>query len=258
MNTAEVLDSPPPVLVLLAHEVRWQLLRALALSDYRVQELVSVVQRPLNLVSYHLKQLRAQHLVTERRSSADGRDVYYHLDLERLHTLYMASGEALHPGLAGREPGTEPSEAVPAGPPARVLFLCTHNSARSQMAEGLARALGRGRIEAFSAGTEPGSVHPDAVRVLAERQIDIRHQTSKHMDQFCGQSFDYIITVCDRVRESCPVFPDDPERIHWSFPDPSAIDDPQERYKQFEAIARELVTRLHYLLIFIERKQAGR
>ncbi len=246
--------SPPVVFVLLAHEVRWQLLRALAFSDYRVQELVKVVGRPLNLVSYHLKLLREHQLVSERRSSADARDVYYHMDLERLHTLYFTSGGALHPAVTGREP--EQTAEIQMGVPVRILFLCTHNSARSQMAEGIARTVSHGRIEAFSAGSEPGMVHPDAVRVLAETGMDISQQTSKHLEQFRDQSFDYIITVCDRVRETCPVFPDDPERIHWSFPDPSIIDDPNERYQQFQTIASELAMRIRHLMILIERKQA--
>jgi protein-tyrosine-phosphatase/DNA-binding transcriptional ArsR family regulator len=255
---ADVYEAPPPVLTLLAHEVRWQLVRALALSDYRVQELVNRIGRPLNLVSYHLKQLRNHQLVTERRSSADARDVYYHLDLQRLHTLYLASGEALHPALANGHPERETRRDAVTEPPARILFLCTHNSARSQMAEGIARTLGKERVEVFSAGSEPSEVHPDAVRVLTGMQIDISQQSPKHFDQFLGQSFDYIITVCDRVRETCPVFPDDPQRIHWSLPDPAVIDDEGERYRQFQAIARELVRRTRLLLILIDRKRAGR
>lgn len=256
MQAHNVSVAPPPVLGMLAHEVRWKLIRALTLSDYRVQELVSMVGRPLNLVSYHLKQLREHGLVSERRSSADARDVYYHLDLERLHALYVTSGEALHP-LLGSSPGTMLNNHSDEST-TRVLFLCTHNSARSQMAEGIARALGKGRIAAFSAGSEPATVHPDAVRVLADMGIDISQQHSRHLEEFSDQRFDYIITTCDRMREACPMFPDDPERIHWSFPDPAMIDDPDERYKQFHVIARELVTRIHHLIIFIERKRAER
>jgi ArsR family transcriptional regulator, arsenate/arsenite/antimonite-responsive transcriptional repressor / arsenate reductase (thioredoxin) len=250
-------ETPPALLPLIAHDVRWQLLRALTLSDYRVHELVSRLGRPLNLVSYHLKQLRQHQLVSERRSSADARDVYYHLDVERLQTLYRASGEALHPALTSGQVFQVVEQDLTAGPMARILFLCTHNSARSQMAEGIARALGKGRLEVFSAGSEPSQLHPDAVRVLAEMQIDIRQQSSKHLDQFVGQFFDYIITVCDRVRETCPVFPDDPQRIHWSFPDPAAIDDEHERMAQFRAIGRELAMRINYLLLLLERKRAG-
>jgi ArsR family transcriptional regulator, arsenate/arsenite/antimonite-responsive transcriptional repressor / arsenate reductase (thioredoxin) len=257
MSTS-VYEAPPPVLTLLAHDVRWQLLRALALSDYRVQELVNLIGRPLNLVSYHLRQLRSHQLVTERRSSADARDVYYHLDLERLHTLYLASGEALHPAVTDGHTQQRPHRDVVSGPPARILFLCTHNSARSQMAEGIARSLGGSRVEAFSAGSEPTTVHPDAIATLEEMGIDISQHVPKHLDQFCEQSFDYIITVCDRVRESCPVFPNDPERVHWSFPDPTAIDNERDRARQFQAIARELVTRINFLLVFIDRKRAGR
>jgi ArsR family transcriptional regulator, arsenate/arsenite/antimonite-responsive transcriptional repressor / arsenate reductase (thioredoxin) len=251
----QLLEAPPPVLTMLAHEVRWHLLRALALSDYRVQELVELVGRPLNLVSYHLKQLRIHQLVSERRSSADARDVYYHLDLGRLQTLYIASGGALHPAITASTTRYETSVQDGELPTARILFLCTHNSARSQMAEGIARSLGKGHIEALSAGTVPSTVHPDAIRAMADIGIDISHETSKHMDQFVGQSFDYVITVCDRIRESCPVFPNDPENIHWSFPDPSAIDDPHERSQQFQTIARELTARIGYLLTFIERNQ---
>jgi protein-tyrosine-phosphatase/DNA-binding transcriptional ArsR family regulator len=246
--------APPPVFVMLAHDVRWQLVRALTRSDYRVHELVSLVGRPLNLVSYHLRQLRDHGLVSERRSAADARDVYYHLDLERLHALYVTGGAALHPLLGNATRAAEPASENH-GPPARVLFLCTHNSARSQMAEGIARALGNGRIEAFSAGSDPTTVHPDAVRALADMGMDISQQRSRHMEEFYDQRFDYIITTCDRMREACPMFPDDPERIHWSFPDPALIADPDERYRQFQAIARELATRMRHLMIFIERKQ---
>lgn len=251
-----IYEAPPPVLTLLAHEVRWQLIRALALSDYRVQELVNRTGRPFNLVSYHLKQLRAHQLVTERRSSADARDVYYHLDLARLRTLYQASGEAIHPVLMNGCEAPEPDEHA-TGPAVRILFLCTHNSARSQMAEGIARVLGKTRVEVFSAGIDASVVHPDAVRVLSNMQIDIRQQVPKHINQFVGQSFDYIITVCDRARETCPVFPDDPEHIHWSFPDPTTIDDTAERYRQFQVIAGELVIRIHRLFLLIDKKRAG-
>lgn len=253
-----LLEPPPPVLTLLAHDVRWQLLRALTFSDYRVQELVELVGRPLNLVSYHLKQLRQHHIVVEHRSAADAREVYYHLNLQRLHQLYIASGNALHPGITAGFTDHETDAQHTAQPTARILFLCTHNSARSQMAEGITRTRGKGRIEAFSAGTIPSAVHPDAIGAMADIGIDIGQQTSKHIDQFVGQTFDYIVTVCDRVRESCPIFPDDPKRIHWSFPDPSAIEDPLERLETFRAIALELTARIGYLITFIDRDQSGR
>src|SRR3954470_3343373 len=103
----------------------------------------------------------------------------------------------------------------------RVLFLCTHNSARSQMAEGFLRQLGGDRFEAFSAGTEATRVRPLAVRAMAEEGIDISRQESKTLDRYLGEPFDAVITVCDQAAEACPVFPGAKRRLHWSFPDPS-------------------------------------
>src|SRR5919198_2784720 len=100
MSANFISANPPDVLKLLAHDLRWNLVSALARSDHRVNELVRLLDQPMNLVSYHLKQLRDQQLVTERRSSADGRDVYYNLDLDLLRTRYFATGAALHPALA--------------------------------------------------------------------------------------------------------------------------------------------------------------
>ena len=106
----------------------------------------------------------------------------------------------------------------------RVLILCTGNSARSQMAEGLLRSIGEGRFDAFSAGTNPSTVRPEAIAVMSERGIDISAQRSKHVSEFDGQAFDYVITVCDNAVESCPIFPGTTERIDWSFPDPAAVE----------------------------------
>ena len=103
----------------------------------------------------------------------------------------------------------------------RVLFLCTHNSARSQMAEGLLRHLAGDRYEAFSAGTEATHVRPLAVRAMRELGIDISTQESKTLDRYLGEPFDVVITVCDQAAEVCPVFPGASQRLHWSFPDPS-------------------------------------
>ena len=106
----------------------------------------------------------------------------------------------------------------------RVLFLCTHNSARSQMAEGLLRALGGDRFEPFSAGTEATHVRPLAIRAMAELGIDISAQESKTLDRYLGDRFDAVITVCDQANESCPVFGGARQRLHWSFPDPSTAE----------------------------------
>jgi len=106
-------------------------------------------------------------------------------------------------------------------PAQRVLFLCTHNSARSQMAEGLLRTLGGDRFEAHSAGTQATGVRPLAIRAMRELDVDISKQTSKTLDPYVDQRFDYVITVCDDANESCPIFPNAAHRLHWSLPDPS-------------------------------------
>lgn len=106
----------------------------------------------------------------------------------------------------------------------RVLILCTANSARSQMAEGLLRELGGEKVEAFSAGSAPSRVNPFAIEAMQLRGIDITEQRSKSLQEFIQDPFDYVITVCDNAAESCPVFPGKAERIHWSFPDPAAVE----------------------------------
>jgi protein-tyrosine-phosphatase len=256
-----VVSQSPGFLKLLAHELRWQALVALAHSDRRVQELVDLLGQPANLVSYHLKRLRDMHLVTERRSTADARDIYYSLDLSQLRQLYFATGGALHPALNGAgnmETSLDKQAPQAEGPPVRVLFLCTHNSARSQMAEGIMRHLGGGMVEVHSAGTHPSYVHPHAVQVMEALSIDVSKQRSKHLDEYSGQSFDYVVTVCDRVREVCPLYPDDPEQIHWSFPDPAAVEGEQEQYAAFVRTAQELMTRIRFLLLVIENERRGK
>lgn len=250
------LVYPPSFLKLLAHELRWRLIEALARSDRRVQELVALVGEPHNLVSYHLRRLRDQALVAERRSAADGRDVYYSLDLDRLKGLYFAAGERLHPGISDR-PYTAGDTQTGHDRPVRVLFLCTHNSARSQMAEAILRHLGGDRVEVHSAGTVATRVHPMAIVAMAEKDIDISGQRSKHLDEFSGQTFGYVVTVCDNARESCPIFPGAPEEIHWSIADPSAVEgDEATRLRAFRIAADELMTRIRYLLVLIERQRS--
>lgn len=132
------------------------------------------------------------------------------------------------------------------GSPIRVLFLCTHNSARSQMAEALLRHTSGERFDVYSAGTEATRVHPMAIRAMDECGIDISDARSKTLDEYVGQQFDYIITVCDRANESCPIFPGDPERIHWSFRDPSAVKgSEEERLRAFQKVRDEILSRLH-------------
>ena len=170
-------------------------------------------------VSYHLRQLRDGGLVSTRRSAADGRDTYYVLDLARCGELLAERRRGAAPG-----PGADPRprrRREPGSAPARVLFLCTGNSARSQMAEALAEQLSGGAVSAASAGSHPKPLHPNAVRVMRARGIDLAGRRSKHLSEFAGQRFDYVISLCDRVREVCPEFPGGPELIHWSIPDPA-------------------------------------
>jgi protein-tyrosine-phosphatase/DNA-binding transcriptional ArsR family regulator len=239
--------SPPSFLALAGHPLRWRLLSELARSDLRVRELCGLVGGPQALVSYHLGRLRAERLVSMRRSAADGRDVYYSLDLARCGELLGATGAALHPGL-------RPAPRAPARPAhARVLFLCTGNSARSQMAEALAKELSGGAMEAFSAGSHPKPLHPNAVRVMGARGIDLAGRRSKHLSEFATWRFDCVISLCDRVREVCPELPGHPELIHWSIPDPARAGDSDEQtYPAFERTANELAQRIPFVLELIK------
>jgi arsenate reductase (thioredoxin) len=133
----------------------------------------------------------------------------------------------------------------------RVLILCTGNSARSQMAEGLLRHDAGERLDVESAGTKPSMVRPEAIAVMKELGIDISGHRSKHVDEFEGQSFDYVITVCDNARESCPVFFGAAKRLHQSFDDPAALmDSEEERLRVFRRVRDELRT---YLAGFVSR-----
>jgi len=127
----------------------------------------------------------------------------------------------------------------------RVLFLCTHNSARSQMAEGLLRYLAGDRFEAYSAGTEATRVRPLAIRVMEEIGIDISSQASKTLDRYLNEPFDYVITVCDEANEACPFFPGASTRLHWSLTDPSQAEgSQQERIAVFRRVRDELRNRI--------------
>ncbi|NJL35233.1 MAG: arsenate reductase ArsC [Chloroflexaceae bacterium] len=139
----------------------------------------------------------------------------------------------------------------------RVLFLCTHNSARSQMAEGLLRHYAANQVVVQSAGSDPRPVHPVAVAVLAEMGIDISQQQSKHLETMRGQSFDYVITICDDIYEQCPDYPGNPIRLHWGLPDPSAT--PPESIEQriaFQQVARLLVEHIRTLLVMIPHRHS--
>ena len=161
-----------------------------------------LVDEPQNLVSYHLRHLRDGGLVVARRSSADGRDTYYTIDLAACEQQLQAAGGALHPALwLAPVPPTPPGTDRSGGRP-RVLFLCTGNSARSQIAEGLLEHLSDGTVEAASAGSDPKPLHSNAVRVMRKRGINIGSNRSKHLHEFVAQRFDLVVTLCDRVARS--------------------------------------------------------
>jgi protein-tyrosine-phosphatase/DNA-binding transcriptional ArsR family regulator len=232
-------EAPPLFLRLAGHPLRWRLLRELASSDRQVHELTALLRQPQNLVSYHLGQLRRGNVVTSRRSAADGRDTYYSIDLVRCAQVLARAGGALHPGLFLIPPAPPVATAV------RVLFLCTGNSSRSQMAEALLRHQGGPTVQVSSAGSHPKAVHPYAVAAMAELGIDLTDARAKHLDEYTGQQFDFVITLCDRVREVCPKFPADPAPVHWSVPDPASEPD---GYPAFQRVAAELAGRIRFLV----------
>jgi ArsR family transcriptional regulator, arsenate/arsenite/antimonite-responsive transcriptional repressor / arsenate reductase (thioredoxin) len=256
---AAVAGDPPRFVRLVAHPLRWQLLRELVQSDRAVRELTQLIDEPQNLVSYHLRQLRDGGLVFARRSSADGRDSYYTIDLGACQEALQAAGGSLHPALwLAPVPPTRPPRRH-SRRRRRVLFLCTGNSTRSQIAEALLERTSGGTVEAASAGSHPKPLHPNAVRVLKKSGIDISANRSKHLDEFVSQRFDTVITLCDRVREVCPEFRFHPELVHWSVPDP-ALEGPTDRasYPAFERTATELETRISFLLHQLARPQTTR
>ena len=127
----------------------------------------------------------------------------------------------------------------------RILILCTGNSARSQMAEGLMRHELNDTAEVFSAGTKPSHVRPEAIAVMAELGIDLSGHRSKSVDEFAGQEFDYVITVCDNANEVCPVFPGRTKRLHWPFEDPAGVEGSEaERRAAFREVRDKIRTRI--------------
>ncbi len=240
--------TPPSFVRLVAHPLRWRLVTELANSDLRVRELVTLLAQPQNLVSYHLRLLRSAGLVSATRSSFDGRDSYYHLDLDRCAHALAGTGAALHPALwmqtATRTPDLGTTEVA-------VLFACTGNSARSPIAEALLRHHTAGDVTVTSAGSRPRPrIHPNAVRVLREEYgVDISDRHPRHLDAVAGRRFDHVVTLCDKVREVCPEFGSRPRLVHWSIPDPAAAGDTDEAgYPTFQRIAADIDVRVRHLL----------
>ncbi|MBF6496707.1 ArsR family transcriptional regulator [Nocardia cyriacigeorgica] len=228
----------PPLIGLAAHPVRWALMRELAVSDRRVRELVASVGQPQNLVSYHLRVLRSAGLVVARRSSFDGRDSYYHLDLARCAQAFSDAATALHPGLGA---------SVPRRAGGSVLFVCTGNSVRSPMAEALLRHRVEG-IEVASAGSHPADrVHPAVARVLHEEfGIGFTPRAPQSLAKLLSdRRFEHVITLCDKVREFARA-QGVPVAAHWSLPAPS-LDPGQRGYRELHSLAIELDSRIRYL-----------
>jgi protein-tyrosine-phosphatase/DNA-binding HxlR family transcriptional regulator len=243
----------PAFLDLAADSVRWRLLGALADGDLRVRELCARLGLAQNRVSYHLARLRSMGLVHRRRSDADGRDSYYALDLARCGALLSETGAALHPALRLVTVTAGDHDRLVVERRCRVLFACTGNSARSRIAEALMREMSGGRVEARSAGSHPKPLHPNTVRVLRERGIELMHDRSTHLDEVRELRCDYVITLCDRVREVCPEFPDDAGVLHWSIGDPArAGNSDEESYPAFRETLAELEQRIGFLLARID------
>ncbi len=183
---------------------------------------------------------------------AEARELLAAAGLDPAAAAAEADGKFASAFIRARRPQ---ADRAAVGRGVRVLFLCTHNSARSQMAEGFLRHLAPA-AQVASAGTEMTRVHPLAVRAMARQGLDISGQRSKHVGELAGQTFDYVITVCDHARESCPILPGAPEQIHWSIPDPAAVEgDPATRLRAFEGAALELLTRIRLFVALLGRER---
>jgi ArsR family transcriptional regulator len=236
------------LLKLLADDTRWKLINDLRLSDRQVSELVTRLGLSQNLVSYHLNLLRQGGLVQVRRSDADARVTYYGLDIAALQAGYRQVGVSLH------LPDIPPDDRLPMVP---VVFLCTGNSIRSQMAEGWLRYLSGGRVPVRSAGVRPTTIYPPAVQVMAEVGIDIGYQQSKHIDTISDIRPGLVVTVCDRAREECRPCLDAPVQLHWSIPNPVQLHaSPEAQLASLRATRDELRRRVVGLLTLLPRLAA--
>lgn len=245
MGAAQPPSQPPlpTALRLLADETRWRLINELRWSDRQVSELCARLGLSQNLVSYHLGLMREAGLVQRHRSDADGRVLYYGLDIGGLHMGLAGIHAALRldTAAASATHGTGP-----------VLFVCTRNSARSQMAEGWLRHLSYGRVAVRSAGTMPAALHPLAVQVMAEAGIDIGHQRAKPFEAVTGLAPTAVVTVCDLAREECGASLAAPLQLHWSIPDPARVaGTPAEQLSAFRAVRDQLRARVQGLLTLL-------
>jgi protein-tyrosine-phosphatase/DNA-binding transcriptional ArsR family regulator len=253
-----VIGVVPPFLDLAGHPLRWRMLVELAGSDRQVGELTHVLGEPQGLVSYHLARLRDGGLVSSHKSSFDGRSAYYRVHLDRCGELLAATGAALHPGLASAGPRTS-ARPLARGRNQRhrvkVLFACTGNGTRSQIAEALLRDRAGDTVEVVSAGSHPKPIHANTSNILAEKGIDIAGARSKSITEFSGRHFDYVITLCDKVREVCPKFPGQGRTMHWSIADPSlASGTARATLPAFRAVAADLESRIGFLISLIDQQ----
>lgn len=236
----------PPILQALGHELRWHLVRQLCSSDLKVGELSAATGEPQNLVSYHLRLLRDAGLVCERRSSADRRDIYYSLDRRAVTSGLLGALTDINPGERPAEPGV-PGNPTASGGQTSVLFLCTGNSARSQIAEAMLRHLGGRHVLVRSAGTHPVGVHPQVHEVLASRDIGVGNLRSKSITEFAGQEFDHVVTLCDIARSEPIRLTGNPHVVHWSILDPVATPGGRAAVTAaFERVAKEVKVRVEY------------
>jgi protein-tyrosine-phosphatase len=223
--------------------LRWRLAGQLYGSDLTVGELTAAIHEAQNLVSYHLRLLRDAGLVHERRSSADGRDVYYSLDRRAVTAGLLSVLESINPGA--KLPAGIASEESMVGRPVSVLFLCTGNSARSQIAEVMLRELGGRNVLVRSAGTHPAGVHPQVLEVLGSRDLRPLNLRSKSVAEFGGQALDYVVTLCDIARTEPVHLGGKPRLVHWSIPDPVAAGGGSAAVaKAFERVANEIEGRV--------------
>jgi protein-tyrosine-phosphatase len=230
-------------LQLLGHELRWQLLGHLCKSDLKVGELIAATGAAQNLVSYHLRLLRDAGLVRERRSSADGRDVYYSLDRRAVTAGLLGALSEINPGAEVLTSGLS-KEPQSTGRLVSVLFLCTGNSARSQIAEAMLRERGGRRLLVRSAGTRPVGVHPQVYKVLRERGVRAGNLRSKSVGELAGQAFDHVVSLCDIARSGPIELSGAPRLVHWSIPDPVASRGSSAVARAFGRVADEIELRV--------------
>lgn len=245
-NKPDHQDEALILLKLLAHDLRWAIVKSLATTDMRVGEIVAGVQQPTNLVSYHLKKLRDGNVVNAHRSNADARDVYYALDFDRVR-------DALK--LVGTSVSLFP-QGLTQELPIRIVFVCTDGSLRSRMAAAIAyklnEQLDQNCIESYIGGITLAPLHPETAHILRLLDLDVHHTPLRHIDEFNSDNVDYAITVCDQVRDMYPAFQPDLKRMHWSIPPPAPMQDPEARQSAYRETYKLIEDRIVYFINSIQ------